>query len=189
MAELIRRWPMGIEASSPNTFHTRSTLKTGTIWFILVILAIAPLFPLSNFVGHPHWEKIRWIPFQDFSLSWNKLVDVIGNTLWFVVFGYLLYYQLNRNARSRWALVTTLAIAGGVSLSAELFQVFCHHRISSITDVICNVLGAGLGGYAAAKQPATASIELWQARWLTPVFGQPRFNKTASACRQELPLE
>lgn len=160
MADLIRRWPMGIEASSPNTFHTRSTLKTGTIWFLLVILAIAPLFPLSNFVGHPHWSQIRWMPFQDFSLSWNKLIDIIGNTLWFVVFGYLLHYQLSRNARSRWNLVTTIAIAGGVSLSAELFQVFCHNRISSITDVICNVFGAGLGGYAAAKQPATTSIEL-----------------------------
>lgn len=180
---------MGSEASSPNTFHTRSTLKTGTIWFLLVILAIAPLFPLSNFVGHPHWNQIRWMPFQDFSLSWNKLIDVIGNTLWFVVFGYLLYYQLNRNAPSRWTLVTTIAIAGGVSLSAELFQVFCHNRISSITDVICNVLGAGLGGYAAANQPATTSIELWLARWLTPVLGPQRFHKTASVCRHDRPLE
>jgi glycopeptide antibiotics resistance protein len=186
MAELIRRWPMGIEAPS---LLTRSTLKTRTIWCLLVILAIAPLFPLSNFVGHPHWEKIRWIPFQDFSLSWNKLVDVIGNTLWFVVFGYLLYYQLNRNVRPRWTLVMTLAIAGNVSLSAELFQVFCHHRISSITDVICNVLGAGLGGYAAAKQPATTSIELWLTRWLTPVRGPQRLHNTASVYRHDPPLE
>lgn len=180
---------MDIETSSPNTFHTRSTLKTRTIWILLVILAIAPLFPLSNFVGHPHWGQIRWIPFHDFSLSWNKLVDVVGNTLWFVVFGYLLYYQLNRNARSRLSLAMTIAIAGGVSLSAELFQVFCHHRISSITDVICNVLGAGLGGYAAEKHPATSSIEPWLPSWLTTVFGQPRLNGTANVCRQELPLE
>lgn len=180
---------MDIEPSSPNTFRTRSTLKARTIWILLVILAIAPLFPLSNFVGHPHWGQIRWIPFHDFSLSWNKLIDVIGNTLWFVVFGYLLYYQLNRNARSRWSLTMTIAIAGGVSLSAELFQVFCHHRISSITDVICNVLGAGLGGYAAEKQPATTSIEPWLARWVTPIFGQQRFNNTTSVYRQELPRE
>ena len=180
---------MDIETSSPNTFRTRSTLKTRTIWILLVILAIAPLFPLSNFVGHPHWGQIRWIPFHDFSLSWSKLVDVVGNTLWFVVFGYLLYYQLNRNARSRLSLAMTIAIAGGVSLSAELFQVFCHHRISSITDVICNVLGAGLGGYAAEKHPATTSIEPWLPSWLTTVFGQLRLNRTANVCRQELPLE
>ena len=180
---------MDIETSSPNTFHTRSRLMTRTIWILLIILAIAPLFPLSNFVGHPHWGQIRWIPFHDFSLSWNKLLDVIGNTLWFVVFGYLLYYQLNRNTRSRWSLAMTIAIAGSVSLSAELFQVFCHNRISSMTDVICNVLGAGLGGYAAEKQPATTSIEPWLARWVTPIFGQQRFNNTTSVYRQELPRE
>ena len=180
---------MDIEASSPNAFHLRSTLKTGTIWCLLFVLAIAPLFPLSNFVGHPHWGQIRWIPFHDFSLSWNKLLDVIGNTLWFVVFGYLLYYQLNRNTRSRWSLAMTIAIAGNVSLSAELFQVFCHNRISSMTDVICNVLGAGLGGYAAEKQPATTAIEPWLARWVTPIFGQQRFNNTTSVYRQELPRE
>lgn len=83
----------------------------------------------------------------------------------------------------------TIAITGGVSLSAELFQVFCHNRISSMTDVICNVLGAGLGGYAAEKQPATTSIEPWLARWVTPIFGQQRFNNTTSVYRQELPRE
>ncbi|MBS0150412.1 MAG: VanZ family protein [Nitrospira sp.] len=189
MNDLIGRWTMGIEAFSPNAFRSRSTLKNRTIWFLLVILAIAPLFPLSNFVGHPHWGQIRWVPFHDFSFSWNKLIDVIGNTLWFVVFGYLLHYQLNQNAPSRWTLAATLAIAGGVSLSAELFQVFCHNRISSITDVICNVLGAGLGGYAAEKQPATTSIEPWLARWLTPMLGPQRFHKTAGVCRHDPPLE
>ena len=180
---------MDIEASSPNAFHTRSTLKTGTIWCLLFVLAIAPLFPLSNFVGHPHWGQIRWIPFHDFSLSWNKLLDVIGNTLWFMVFGYLLHYQLNWDSRSGWPLSMIIVVAGGVSLSAELFQVFCHNRISSITDVICNVVGAGLGGYAAEKHPATTSIEPWLAKWLRPIFGQQRFNKTTRVYRQELPLE
>ncbi|MBX3325860.1 MAG: VanZ family protein [Nitrospira sp.] len=150
---------MGNEAPSPNTLLTRSTLTTGTIWFLLVVLAITPLFPLSNFVGHPHWAQIRWIPFQDFSLSWNKLLDVIGNTLWFLVFGYLLHYQLHWDSRSRWTIARIIAIAGGLSLSAELFQVFCHNRIPSITDVACNIFGAGLGGYAAEKHPATTAIE------------------------------
>lgn len=180
---------MGIETSPSNTLRIRSTLRTKTIGFLLILLAIAPLFPLSNFVGHPHWNHVRWIPFQDFSLSWNMLKDIIGNTLWFVVFGYLLHDQLNWNERARRTLATTIAIAGGVSLSAELFQVFCHNRISSITDVICNLLGAGLGGYAAEKQPATTPIEPWLARWLTPAFGQQRFSKTTSVCRQELPLQ
>lgn len=179
---------MAIEVSPQHTFPTGSRLKTWTIWFLLMVLASAPLFPLNNFVGHPHWDQIRWIPFQNFALSWTKLLDVIGNTLWFMVFGYLLHYQLNWDSRSRWTIATITAIAGAVSLSAELFQVFCHNRIPSMTDVACNILGAGLGGYAAEKQPATTSIEPWLTKWLTPVLGQQRHNKTSTVYRHDFPF-
>jgi glycopeptide antibiotics resistance protein len=128
--------------------------KSGMLWFLLAVLYIAPLLPLSNFVGHPHWDHIRWIPFQNFALSWNMLKDIVGNTLWFMMFGYLLHYQLNEDSRTLWTIATITAIAGGISLSIEFFQVFCHNRIASITDVICNVLGASLGGYVAEKQRA-----------------------------------
>ena len=136
------------------TLGTGLKLKSGVLWFLLAILSIAPLLPLSNFVGHPHWDHIRWIPFQNFSLSWNMLKDIVGNTLWFMMFGYLLHYQLNEDSRTLRTIATITAIAGGISLSIEFFQVFCHNRIASITDVICNVLGAGLGGYLAEKQRA-----------------------------------
>jgi glycopeptide antibiotics resistance protein len=92
------------------------------------------------------------------------LKDVIGNTLWFIVFGYLLHYQLRSRSYSGWIIATITAVAGGVSLSAEFFQVFCHNRLPSMTDVLCNVLGASLGGYIAEKQPPTASIESWPAK-------------------------
>jgi len=130
--------------------------KSGMLWFLLAVLSIAPLLPLSNFVGHPHWDHIRWIPFQNFALSWNMLKDIVGNTLWFMMFGYLLHYQLNQDSLTLWTIATITAIAGGISLSIEFFQVFCHNRIASITDVICNVLGAGLGGYLAEKQRANS---------------------------------
>ena len=180
---------MSIEGSSPNTSLRRLPLKSGTIWFLLVVLAVAPIFPLSNFVGHPHWDQIRWIPFHNFTLSWNKVIDVIGNTLWFVAFGYLLHYQLNWDSRPRWTITTITAIAGAVSFSAELFQVFCHNRISSMTDVVCNVLGAGLGGYIAEKQTATTSLGSWLTGWLSHAFSQKRFNSPPNACRQDPPRE
>ncbi len=128
--------------------------KSRVLWFLLAVLSIAPLLPLSNFVGHPHWEHIRWIPFQDFALSRNMLKDIVGNTLWFMMLGYLLHYRLNKDSHALRTIATITAIAGGISLSIEFFQVFCHNRIASITDVICNVLGAGLGGYLAEKQRA-----------------------------------
>ena len=138
------------------TLWTGLKLKRGVLWFLLAVLSIAPLLPLSNFVGHPHWDHIRWIPFQDFALSRNILKDIVGNTLWFMMFGYLLHYQLNEDSRTLRTIVAIIAIAGGISLSTELFQVFCHNRTASITDVICNVLGAGLGGYLAEKQRANS---------------------------------
>ena len=176
---------MGIEGSPRNTFPLQSMLKTGTIWFVLVVLAVVPIFPLSNFVGHPHWDQIRWIPFQNFSLSWSTVLDVIGNTLWFVVFGYLLHYQLHWDSHRRWTIATITAIAGAVSFSAELFQVFCHNRISSMTDVMCNVLGAGLGGYVAEKQPATTSVGSWLTSWRSQAFGQKRFKRTTNTCSED----
>jgi glycopeptide antibiotics resistance protein len=135
---------------------TGLTLKSSVLWFLLAALSIAPLLPLSNFVGHPHWDHIRWIPFQDFALSRNMLKDIVGNTLWFMMFGYLLRCQLNEDARTLQTIATIIAITGGISLSTEFFQVFCHNRTASITDVICNVLGAGLGGYLAQRQRANS---------------------------------
>ena len=138
------------------TFCTGLKPKSGILWFLLAALAIAPLLPLSNFVGHPHWDHIRWIPFQDFALSRHMLKDIVGNTFWFMMFGYLLHYQLNEDSRTLRTIATIIVIAGGISLSIEFFQVFCHNRTASITDVICNVLGAGLGGYFAEKQRANS---------------------------------
>lgn len=127
--------------------------KSAMLWLVILVLALAPMFPVSNFVGHPHWDRIHWIPFQGFSFSKNMLKDVITNTLWFMLFGYLLHYQLNRSSHSPWTVATITVLAGGASLSAELFQVFCHSRFPSMTDVVCNVVGAGLGAYCAVKWP------------------------------------
>jgi glycopeptide antibiotics resistance protein len=159
------------------TLCTGLKLKSGVLWFLLAILSIAPLLPLSNFVGHPHWDHIRWVPFQNFALSWNMLKDIVGNTLWFMMFGYLLHYQLHKDSRTLRTITIITFVAGSISLSIEFFQVFCHNRIPSITDVICNIFGAGLGGYLAEKQRATTATGLWPAMWLSKVMGQKRFAR------------
>lgn len=133
--------------------------RTSLLWFWLAVLFLTPLFPLSNFVGHPHWEAIRWIPFQDFSLTLNNLIDVIGNTVWFMIFGYLLHYWMDADSSPFRSIATVVFIAAGVSLSLELFQVFCHNRIASMTDVTCNIIGASLGAYIAELHHATLASE------------------------------
>lgn len=140
-----------------NIFLTELMTKRRVVSLLLVVLAIAPLFPFSNYVGHPHWALIRWTPFEDFSLSKNMLKDVLGNLLWFMMFGYLLHYVLNKRRGSLRAMTTITVVAAGISLSIELFQVFCHNRIPSMTDIICNVFGAIIGGFFAEKQRAMSA--------------------------------
>lgn len=133
--------------------------RTGLIWFWLVVLFLIPLFPLTDFVGHPHWDAIRWIPFQDFSLTVNMLVDIIGNIGWFMIFGYLLHYWMDEHSSAFRSIATVVLIAAGVSLSLEFFQVFCHNRIPSMTDIVCDTIGGCLGAYFSEEHRSTDSPE------------------------------
>lgn len=168
---------------------TESTAKKVVLWSLLAVVSSAPLFPLSNFVGHPHWDLIRWIPFQDFSLSRNMLKDVIGNIIWFIMLGYLIHHRLAEGSPSPWTIATIIAISGCISLLAEFFQVFCHNRCPSMTDVTCNVLGAGLGGYLAQNQQAAAATKPWPAVWLSNLTTHRYFNWFPGLTRQGFPFD
>ena len=133
--------------------------RRGLLWCWLVVLILIPLFPLTNFVGHPHWEAIRWIPFQDFSLTRNILIDIIGNIGWFMIFGYLLHYLIAGDSSSFRSISTVVLITAGLSLSLEFFQVFCHNRTPSMTDVICDTVGACLGAYFSEQHRSTVFSE------------------------------
>lgn len=133
--------------------------KTELLWLWLAVLVLTPLFPLENFVGHAHWDSVRWVPFQDFSLSAGILIDIIGNTLWFTVLGYLSYYWTKGPAFPFKSIALVMLIAIGVSLCIELFQVFCHNRVPSMTDVTCNLIGAALGGYFGWKRRAQLAAD------------------------------
>ncbi len=130
--------------------------RRGLVWFWLVLFSVAPMLPLTDFVGHPHWDAVRWVPFQDFSFSGGILQDVIGNTVWFIIVGYLLhclvYDRTRHHLGSLEGILSIILIAAGLSLSLETFQIFCHNRVPSITDVTCNVIGAGIGAYLASRQ-------------------------------------
>lgn len=133
--------------------------KTGLLWLWLAVLVLTPLFPLENFVGHAHWDSVRWVPFQDFSFSADGLIDIAGNTIWFAVLGYLSYYWVTDPGSPFRSIAMVLLLASGVSLSLELFQVYCHNRIPSMTDVACNLIGAAIGGYFGWKHRAQLAAE------------------------------
>ena len=146
---------MGSNVIPTTTIPASSKPGKGLLWFWLIILVLAPLFPLTNFVGRPHWEAIRWIPFQDFSLTRTMLVDIIGNIGWFTIFGYLLDRVMDKRASCSETVAIVTLITAGISFSLEFFQVFCINRCPSMTDVVCNTIGAGLGAYFSKQRLLT----------------------------------
>jgi glycopeptide antibiotics resistance protein len=109
------------------------------LWAISAIIGIcADTLPASDFVGHPHWRKVVWVPFTGAPFS---LLDIIENVLLLVPFGF--FGMLSGYAgRSKVRLVIAGMLLGA---AGEFYQVFCHNRYPSITDLLCNTTGAFIG--------------------------------------------
>lgn len=123
----------------------------------LFIIVWVTTVPGNVFVGHSHWFLVKWVPFQDFRLSFEYLSDLAGNVLLFVPLGFS---QLRLDSRlGRSGIPGALAVAILLSLSVELFQVYSHGRAPSVTDVLCNGVGASLGALTARWEtgPVTSS--------------------------------
>ena len=86
-----------------------------------------------------------------FSISASLVFDVLANILGYVPVGIVL-----------WGLgpVRAVATAAGIAIFAEIAQLVMTHRDPSVTDVLSNILGAGLGVAIAfhweIRQPALA---------------------------------
>lgn len=111
------------------------------------IIVFCGIFPLSNFVGHAHWEFIKWIPTIDDLRSPRYLLDIaidlVVNTLLFVPFGYFFASSTDRYGNNTiWMIGGTAAV---ISCGIELVQVYSHNRFPSMLDVIANVLGSLIG--------------------------------------------
>jgi len=116
------------------------------MWWILwatwnIVILRFTVLPFENFVGHAHWDKVRWIPLYDHP---SVLFDIVPNVALFVPFGYLLKRALSgRSGRQTWIL--TFLLAGGISIGVEFYQVYCPNRFPSTTDIVTNLLGAIIG--------------------------------------------
>lgn len=114
--------------------------KLWLIW-LGVILGFTTM-PWKNYVGHSHWDQVRWIPFYDHPLT--LLYDILPNMVLFVPFGFFLGQALFGSSPKRvWIL--TLVMAATLSTSVEFFQVYCHNRVPSTTDICSNLVGAAFG--------------------------------------------
>lgn len=91
----------------------------------------------------PPWED----PHPYFSDTGDVLINILG----FIPFGFVYFiYRIQVTPRHplRSALVA-VAVAGIISLAIELVQVYLPTRSSSLTDLICNISGAGFGAILA----------------------------------------
>ena len=99
---------------------------------------VAGTVPWTDFVGHTHWGKVQWIPFVSPPV---KLLDVVGNVLLYLPFGYSLIRASPPRVRGWHAVV----VAGLLSFAVEWSQLYSHSRFPSMQDVACDVSGAWLG--------------------------------------------
>ena len=118
------------------------------LWIVFTLLV--EVLPLRNFVGHAHWEYIKWIPIptvEDLRSSKYLLdisADIVGNILLFLPLGYFLRRLLTSPSPIRQLLIAA-GIGGTLSLCIELYQVYCHNRFPSIFDIITNMTGTLMG--------------------------------------------
>lgn len=116
------------------------------LWMVFILLV--GILPLINFVGHSHWQYIKWLPTAEDLLSPKYLIDIfsdlVGNTLLFFPLGYFLSRLLTSTSFSR-QLLLAAGIGATLSLGIEFYQVYCHNRFPSFFDVITNVTGALIG--------------------------------------------
>ena len=94
------------------------------------------------------------MPRNIFQLDRIAIRDIIINSFGFIPFGFLFFsaFRLKRKSDARlWQLVFIGVLVGtGLSLAVEGLQTFLPTRYSSLSDVILNILGTGIGGLFAA---------------------------------------
>jgi glycopeptide antibiotics resistance protein len=105
------------------------------VWTAIIFVTTVPW---TDLVGHTHWGKVQWIPFVSPPV---RLLDVVGNLLLYVPFGYQLILASPPRLRGWHA----AAIAGVLSFAVEWSQLYSHSRFPSTQDLLCNVSGAWLG--------------------------------------------
>jgi VanZ family protein len=112
-------------------------------WTAVIVFAVVPI---GRYREQPTGRQIAWIPFVSRPVT---LGDIARNVLLYLPFGYLQARALIYPTAWR-ALVYSTALSAGT----EATQVYSRGRYPSITDVVCNVIGA-MAGFAWARRRAS----------------------------------
>ena len=117
--------------------------STATLFALVAVLACT-LFPFHFSVRDPPFRSV-WdvllIP-----IGPDTTPDVVENVLLFLPLGFAMAgYFTHRGITTLAAITGVLLLSLSVSYSIEVLQLFMPGRFTSLTDVLSNTVGAGLG--------------------------------------------
>jgi len=95
-------------------------------------------------------------PWDDFTWSYSYFSDVGINLFGFMPLGFcmaLFLFKVGELRNWKKTLFLTVFICFCISLSIELIQVYIPTRDSQLSDLICNTLGGGAGGFLMTQWP------------------------------------
>ena len=110
--------------------------------------AAAPDLEIPKHFAVPHKALLK-SPIKEFHANWDYVKDVVFNVAGFVPLGVILcaYFAL---ARSRVQTILYATLGGGMlSFAIEVLQAYIPQRVSGMTDIITNTLGAAIGALLA----------------------------------------
>ena len=115
------------------------------LWLAAVLLVIS--YPWSKFDATPHWKNVQWMPFTHLSFHQAVLIETALNLLAFIPIGYLTVRSLSLRSRSPYLIASLLGFCSSACI--EIYQLFCHDRVPSTSDILMNVTGTVIGVWLA----------------------------------------
>jgi glycopeptide antibiotics resistance protein len=110
----------------------------------LLAILVCTLFPFHFHVRDPSFRSgwdVLLIP-----IGPDRTPDILENVLLFVPLGFTMTgYFTHRRIKTLVAITGVLLLSLCVSYSVEILQLFMPGRFASLTDVLSNTAGAGVG--------------------------------------------
>lgn len=106
------------------------------------LVVYASLYPFEG------WRGVGVSSFAYLTAAWPRYItafDVVANVAGYVPYGFLAIAALRPRVLGAAAFVLAVASAGALSLLLEAGQTYLPARFASNLDLLCNVIGAGLG--------------------------------------------
>jgi VanZ family protein len=88
-------------------------------------------------------------PVEEFNPDWTYVKDVMVNIAGFVPLGMVLCAYFAWTKTPKTAILYTILAAASLSFVVEVLQAYIPRRVSGMTDIITNTLGAALGAFLA----------------------------------------